>query len=265
MRTNAFIALALWIGASFVSAQSVTIQNPGFGPLGGHISGTLDLNILNPAPTSVTQQLGTSGWYGLANAATVGNLGFRPQIEVDDSSASSGHGYISYALGASLGGVAGLEMPDAYLWQPMTGWSLAASTTYKFSIDLDAGSLLDIAALGARGFGLGVTTGATGSSLGTFLADSSSAPSLLGIALLSGTTQRLALTFTTGFNPPAGDVGIAVFAGRGTQTLQVSLLSNFSVDNAAFAVVPEPSALLMILSALGVFFIMRRRSGSRVG
>jgi hypothetical protein len=267
-RVLAVLVSTVFGALPFAAAQNPTlITNPGFGPVGGAISGMLDINIFDPAPSSVTQQLGSSGWYGRANVTAVGNIGFRPGIEVDASAASAGVGYISYALGASLGGLAGLEMPDAYLWQPLTGTSLAAHTTYTFSIEVNAGALLDVSALGSRGFGLGVSVGASASSTGTMFADSLSSPSLLSLSLLGGTTQQMTLSFTTGANPAAGDVGVAVFAGRGVQALQLSLLNEYKVDNASFSsasAVPEPSSSVMVLSGIGMFILARRRTPLRL-
>jgi hypothetical protein len=259
-----FLAGFLAVVALTVSAQAqtITVQNPGFGAaIGGHITGTLDLNALDAAPSAITQQLGSSSWYGQANVTTALTLGFRPQIEVNDTN-SAGKGRIDYGLGASLGGLLGLEMPDSYLWQPLTGVSLQANKTYVFSIDMDAASLLDLTALGNRGFGIGVSTGASTTSPGTLFADSLSNQSLLGVSLLGGTNQRMTLTFTTGANPTAGTAGLVVFAGRGTQTLNVSLLSTYTVDNASFATVvavPEPSSALMVVSGLSVLGLLRPR------
>lgn len=218
------------------------------------------LTLLGGATNSGPQQIGTSGWYGQANATNLTVLGsnvagFRAGIEVDFDASSTNVGEISYALGASLGGLAGLEMPESTIWQPLAGFSLAANQTYTFSIDVNAGSLLDVAALTARGFGIGVTTSSSASSVGNYYVNSISNPGLVSLNLLGGNDQRLSLTFTTGASVPAGDLGLAIFAGRGTQSLQASLLTDFDIDNAQFSAVPEPSTVVLI--GLGMMILLQ--------
>lgn len=236
----------------------IPINNSTFsGGTGGQIVGQISVG---PSSAVGPQQIGTTGWYGLANATnTALNLaGFRPGIEVNFDASSASRGEINYALGASLGGLAGLEMPEATLWQPLTGFTLQANSTYTFSVDVNAGSLLDVSAFSSRGFGLGITTGASTSSIGTYYANSLTSPSLLDIDVLSGTTQRLTFTFSTGATVPSGTMGVAIFAGRGTQTLQVNLLSDFQIDDASLQVVPEPSAVL--LTGMGLFLVLNSRA-----
>jgi hypothetical protein len=125
-------------------------------------------------------------------------------------------------------------------------------------VDVNAGSLLDVSAFSSRGFGIGITTGSSTSSIGTYYSDSLTNPSLLNVSLLSGTTQRLTYTFTTGAVVPGGTMGVAVFGGRGTQTLQLSLLTDFQIDDASLTVVPEPSTTLLL--GLGLFLVLNGRS-----
>lgn len=236
----------------------IPINNSTFsGGTGGQIVGQISVG---PSSAVGPQQIGTSGWYGLANAtnAALNLAGFRPGIEVNYDASSLSRGEINYALGASLGGLLGLEMPEATLWQPLTGFTLQANSTYTFSVDVNAGSLLDVSAFSSRGFGLGITTGSSTSSIGSYYANSLTSPSLLDIDVLSGTAQRLTFTFSTGATVPGGTMGVAIFAGRGTQTLQVNLLSDFQIDDAALQVVPEPSAVL--LTGMGLFLVLNSRS-----
>jgi hypothetical protein len=130
---------------------------------------------------------------------------------------------------------------------------------------MDTGSLLDINALSSRGFGIGFTTNSATSGPGTFVADSLSSPALLSISALTGTAQRLVLSYTTGATAPTGDMGIAVFAGRGVQALSLGLLNDYRVDNAAVASspavtpVPEPSVLAHLVGGIAVLAHWRRR------
>lgn len=204
-------------------------------------------SVLSATPTLGPQQVGNTGWYGLANStnAALNAAGFRPGIGVN-TGAAPGVATIDYTLAASLGGLLGLEMPEATLWQPITGTSLLANTTYTMSLDVTTTAILDVAALTSRGFGIGITTGATTTSIGSYFADTLSAPGSVNLQLLSGTTQRMTFTFTTGSSVPGGNLGFAVFAGRGTQTIQLSLLSNFTVDNASLQAVPEPHVTALI-------------------
>lgn len=236
----------------------IPINNSNFSAgAGGEIVGQISVG---PSSAVGPQQLGTSGWYGQANAtnAALNLAGFRPGIEVNFDASSASRGEINYALGASLGGLLGLEMPEATLWQPLTGFSLQPNSTYAFSVDVNAGTLLDVSGFSSRGFGLGITTGASTSSIGTYYANSLSSPSLLDVDLLSGTTQRLTFTFSTGATVPGGTMGVAIFGGRGTQTLQVSLLTDFQIDDASLQVVPEPSAIL--LTGMGLFLVLNSRA-----
>lgn len=235
----------------------IPINNSNFSSGSGQIVGQISVG---PSSAVGPVQIGATGWYGLSNATnTALNLaGFRPGIEVNFDASSASSGELSYFLGASLGGLLGLEMPEATLWQPLTGYTLQANSTYSFSVDVNAGALLDVSAFSDRGFGLGITTGSSTSSIGTYYENSLSSPSLLDIDVLSGTTQRLTFTFTTGATVPGGTIGVAVFAGRGNQALQANLLSNFRIDDASLSVVPEPSAVL--LAGLGLFLMLNSRA-----
>lgn len=269
-------ALLVFFVPSMIRARGQTIipiANPGFNSGGGQIDS--DLTLVRGSSTIGPQQIGTSGWYGIARhtnlVAGVPLAGFRPGLEVDNDSSSNDVAEIRYNIGASLGGLAGLEMPEVDLWQPLTGQTLLPNRTYTFSIEYDAGAVLNISALTNRGFGIGVTTGATATSMGTFVADSLSSPSLVTVDLLSGSRQRLSLTFATGASPAAGTLGIAIFAGRGVQQLQLSLLSDIDIDNAALkttlTTVPEPNAAILVGLGIGVILGGRRLrktlSGSR--
>lgn len=239
-------------------AQTITIQNSTFSTGGGSMDGVLTLAA--GAPTVGPAQIGSSSWYGLANGTTltvvVPVAGIRPTIAVDSPTGSS-VGEINYALGASLGGLAGLEMPEADLWQPLSGVKLSANTTYQFAISVNIGSLLDITALSNRGFGIGISTGSSTAAVGTMYADSLTNPGLANVSLLSGTTYRETLTFTTGASVPTTDMGVVIFAGRGNQALSLSLLSDFKVDDASLTVVPEPQVPL--LAGLGLMVLFHRR------
>lgn len=253
---NSALVALVFASIGHSDAQMVVpVNNPSFTTgTGGEIAGQLTL--LGPSATVGPQQLGTTGWYGLANAtnAALNLAGFRPEIGVNTVD-NPGVGTINYALGASLGGLLGLEMPEATLWQPITGTSLLANTTYTMSLDVTTTAILDVAALTSRGFGIGITTGATTTSIGSYFADTLSAPGSLNLSLLSGTTQRMTFTFTTGSTVPGGNLGFAVFSGRGNQSLQVSLLTEFAVDNASLQAVPEPHVTALI--GIGLLVALR--------
>jgi len=235
----------------------IPIANSNFTSGSGQISGQVSVG-----PTSAVgpQQIGATGWYGSVGAANapLNAVGFRPGIEVNFDTSSFSQAEISYDLGASLGGLLGLEMPEATLWQPLTGFTLQANTTYAFSVDVSVTTLADVSAFSDRGFGLGITTGSSSSSVGTYYANSLSSPSFLEIDVLSGDTKRLTFTFTTDATVPGGTMGVAIFSGRGDQDLQASLLSNFHIDDASLAVVPEPSTALLV--GLGLFVALNGRS-----
>lgn len=252
------VALVLISLPGLMNAQIITIPNGDFSSGNGSIAGQLTL--LGGSSAAPAQSLGTTGWYGQAgfsNAVVVVPVaGIRPGVAINNGGNSTGVAEINYVLGADLGGLAGLEMPEADVWRPITGQSLLANTTYRFSVDLNTGSLLDLNALGSRGFGIGVTGGATASSMGTFVADSISNPSFASISLIGGTTQRVTLTFTTAATPPpGGDIGVVVFAGRGTQALSLGLLTDYRFDNASLEVVPEPQTA--VLAGLGLLVLLR--------
>lgn len=256
------LVIILAIPAIFTTHAQVIVNIPNstFDSGGGQINSQFSLAV--GTSTAPAQQIGTSGWYGIANATNlvvgVPVAGFRPGIEVDNDASSVDVAEIRYNLGASLGGLAGLEMPEADLWRPLTGQNLQPNRTYTFSVDVDAGAVLDISALTSRGFGIAVTTGATTSSMGTFFADSLSNPSFASINVLSGNLQRLNLTFTTGAAPASGTIGVVIFAGRGTQQLQLNLLSDIDIDNASLSSIPEPNSAIMFGLGLGLLLTGRR-------
>jgi hypothetical protein len=251
------IALCIWT-LSLVTMNRTwgqTIQDADFSTLSGHIYGVVDLNPLDPAPASMTQVLGGTAWTAMANAVTTGTLGFRPTVEANDID-SPGTGYLGYGV-ASLGGLAGLEMPDSYIWQALSGSTIGANKTYTLSLTLDAGIALNASALAARGVGIGILAGASTSAMGTMVADSLSSPSSLTITPLSGTAEQLTLTFTASATPPGGTLGIVMFAGRGTQTLQLSLMNDYQFDNVTLVTVPEGRSMVMMIS--GVAMLIQRR------
>lgn len=257
VKVNAVAVAVALVSLSQAEAQLlIPIDNSSFTTGSGEMAG--ELTLLTGSSSMGPQQVGTSGWYGLANSTTatviVPVAGIRPGITVN-SAGAPGVASIDYDLGASLGGLAGLETPEATLWQPLVGQSLLANTTYTFSVDVNAGSLLDVSALSSRGFGIGLTTGSSATGIGTYFADSLSSPGLLDISLLSGTDQRLSLTFTTGASVPLGDLGVAIFAGRGNQALELSLLTNYTIDNAQLSAVPEPHVSILI--GFGLLVILK--------
>ncbi len=249
----------LTLYATHSQAAVITVNNPGFSSGSGRIVN--ELTLLDGSSTIGPQQLGTTGWYGLANhtnlVVVVPVAGFRPGIEVNFDSSSAGVGELNYSVIGSLGGLAGLEMPEATLWQPLS-LAMAPNTTYQLTATVTTNSFLDLSALSARGFGIGVTTGSSTTARGNFYANSLSTPSLLNLAVVSGATQQMTFTFTTGASVPTGNMGIAFFAGQGTQTIQLSLLTDYKVDNVAFATIPEPSTA-MLLGALTFLPVVRRR------
>jgi hypothetical protein len=250
-----FLVLVLsWICAS--GARGQTIQDADFATLSGHIYGVIDLNPLDPAPSSVTQVLGGTAWSGMASATVLGSIGFRPTVEANDID-SPGTGYLGYGA-VSLGGLGGLEMPDSYIWQALAGSTMTANTKYTLSLKLDAGIVLDASALAARGVGIGLLAGASTTAMGTMVADSLSSPSSLTITSLGGTAELLTMTFTSSGTPPGGTLGVVMFAGRGTQTLQLSLMNNYQFDNVTLQAIPEGRSMVMLISGLGIL-IQRRR------
>jgi hypothetical protein len=259
------LAAGAGISMILVSAgNAATVTNPNFSSgTGGSISNVLTL--VGTTSAAPAQQLGTTGWYGLSNATNL-NIGppipalagFRAGVE-SNSISNPGVGRLNYGIGLGvLGGLVGLELPEADLWQPLTGQTLLANTTYQLSMDVDAGSILNVGALGNRGFGIGISSLSTTTGTGTMLFDSLTSPSLLNISLLSGNNQRLVLQFTTGGSAVV-DPGIVVFGGRGTQAISASLLNDYVVDNVTLAAVPEPSVTLLFGGAAWVLLARRRR------
>ncbi|BCU76512.1 hypothetical protein llg_12270 [Luteolibacter sp. LG18] len=246
--------------AASPGSAAITVNNPGFDTgTGGQIAGVLTL--VAGTSTAGPLQIGTSAWYGRSVATNlvvaVPVAGFRAAIAVNNSGTNLGNAEINYTLGPSLGGLAGLELPEADLWQPITGTSLVANSTYILGVDVDAGSLLSASSFAGAGFGIGLSTGASATTLGTMFSDSLTNPALLDISLLSGTNQRLTLTFTTGGSVPGGDIGIVLFGGRGTQTISLGLLQDYHMDNVSLVLIPEPGPVA--LWALGTLVLLRRR------
>ncbi|MFD0894578.1 hypothetical protein KBB96_05840 [Luteolibacter ambystomatis] len=237
------------------SAATLTVTNPNFDQgTGGQLAGTY--SAVGTTTAMGPSQIGTSGWYGRANVTNSIVSGFRPAIVVNSGSAT-GMAAINFAQPSAPGSLAGSEMPEADLWQVLTGTPLVANTSYTLGVDVDAGSLLSIGSFSSVGFGIGVSTGGSTSSTGTLYMDSLSNPSLADLSLISGTTQRLSLTFTTGAIVPGGDLGIVIFGGRGSQAMSGTNLYNFRIDNVTLDTVPETSSLA--LCALGVLPFLRRR------
>lgn len=252
------------IGFNQAEAQVlIPVNNSSFATGTGQMAG--ELTLLTGSSPLGPQQVGDTGWYGLANSTTatviVPVAGIRPEITVN-SAGAPGVASLNYNLGASLGGLVGLETPEASLWQPLTGQSLLANTTYTLSVDMNAGSLLNLAALSSRGVGIGLTTGSSASSIGSYVADTLSSPLLLSITPLSATDQRLTLTFTTGSSVPTGDLGVSIFAGRGNQALELSLLTNYTFDNVQFSAVPEPH--ISVLVGFGLLVLLKGHRMARM-
>lgn len=255
VRVGVAVVALVFAGLGQSGAQVlIPINNSSFATGTGDMPGVAVL--VGGASALGPQQVGNTGWYGLANATSLGGLalGFRPEIGVN-TAGSPGVGSLNYALGASLGGLLGLETPEATLWQPLTGRSILTNTTYTLSVDINAGSLLDVSALSSRGFGIGLTSNSTTGSIGSYFADSLSNPGILNITALSGTAERLTLTFTTGSSVPTGDLGVAIFAGRGNQAVQLSLLTEYTIDNVQLSAVPEPHVAILV--GLGLLVLIK--------
>jgi hypothetical protein len=232
----------------------IPINNSSFATGTGDMPGVATL--VGGASALGPQQVGNTGWYGYANATSLGGLalGFRPEIAVN-TAGSPGVGNLNYALGAGLSGLLGLETPEATLYQPLVGRAILANTTYTLSVDMTFSSLLDVSALASRGVGIGLTSNSTTSSVGSYFADSLSSPGILSLTVLGGTTERLTLTFTTGNTVPTGDLGVSIFAGRGNQGIQADLLTSYTIDNVQLSAVPEPH--VSILVGLGLLVLIK--------
>lgn len=254
------ITLSLLILVSSTYGATITISDPGFGSIGGSISGVLDLNALNPAPSNMSGPLGSAPWLGQAFATTALTLGFRPSISANTD--APGSAQIDYGLGGGLGSLLGLELPAAYIWQPLSGVTLQANTQYSLSADVSSSALISLNLFSERGVGIGLSTGASNSSFGTMVAETlTSSPGNISLTVLGGNTHRLNLTFTTGANPSLGDLGIVLFAGRGNQVLDLSLLDSYRFDNVAFSsaqAVPEPSTFGSIISGMALLACFQR-------
>ncbi|MGC4017096.1 MAG: hypothetical protein QM755_21675 [Luteolibacter sp.] len=259
LRTAATCLSFLTLGLAGAHAAT-TIPIPFDTGTGGQLAGTTTSFGTN-ATASGPQQLGTSGWYGRANAVnqvTGGftTAGYRPSLLVNTSTALGG-AELNFLSPTVPSGMTGQELPEMNLWKVFSQTTLAPNTTYTLTLEVDSGSLKDVTALAALGFGIGMSTGASSTSMGTFYADSLTSPSLLNIELISGTQQRLTFSFTTGSVTPGGDIGFNVFAGRGTQLMTGSTLADFHLSNASLQIVPEPGA--WILCGLGALAGVRRR------
>lgn len=258
--------IVLLASVQFVAAGSVTVFDPGFDAIGGKLDGVLDLNVFDGPPGMLKGRLGSSPWYGWADVTVSGQTGYRGGVEVNDS-LSAGVGALNYS--GTLGGLLGADVPATYLWQPLAGTSLVANCTYTLALDVNIGSLLSLSLLSSNGFGVGITTGSSSSAFGSFYTQSTTSPTSISLSLLGGTTDRLTYQFTSGASVPAGDIGVVIYAGYGTQAITLDLGTTYRIDNVSLAMnavaVPEPTAAwLFSLGLLPAAFRRFARTGNRL-
>ena len=216
------LALCLFLSNGVAWGDSVPIQNASFESTNP---------LLSPCPAIVAgQTCAYNGGIGIPGWSTTGPTGsFEPNsfylnLPLPDGS------IVAYTNGGSIS-------------QTLTGISLLPNSTYTLSVDV--GHRLDglvttySISLDAGSSALCATDGSNGS-------------------IAAGTFADVILTCTTGASVPSGFLGI-VLTGTGTQVDFDNVHLNVS-DPPASVPVPEPSALVLMLTGLGVVGLLFVRS-----
>ncbi len=240
--------LALILGTSILTAASaatIAIPNGDFS-LGAN-NGSIQGSILSGGATA--GPLGSGPWNGKTS-------GLVSVLLPPTASIGSGHASVTGLLGLGALG----QSNTAQFYQTISGLAFQPGTTYTLSATVDSGMSLSLGLLGHNGIGLALTRGGNVN----VVADSATASAgLVTLVPLGGTAYRLGLQYLSPASPPAGDLGIRLYAGFNADLATASLLQNVTFDSVTLTAVPEPSSTALFtagLALLAVVAVRRKRA-----
>lgn len=150
----------------------------------------------------------------------------------------------------------GLLNNTAALFQTNIGHTYESELIYTLSVDVFSASLLNIQGLTDAGVGIALWSN------GAEVANSQTAPSgTVRIDVLTDYSARISLDYVAVAGVNGQNIGVELFAGRGTGLANVDVLGDVSFDNASLVVIPELStaALLLLFGLAGIPLLRVRR------
>lgn len=210
--------------ATHLPAEEVSIPIPNHDFESSANAGSLGSFTLFGLPNYSASAIPLAGGPWEARTFGIAGLIAAPELTISPNGAANGFCRISALAMVNLLNL-GLLANRAFVSQTLqeTG---EAYTLYTLEADVDSSSALSLTALARAGVGIGLTIG------GTQVASSlTSTGEFLSLELLSATRYRLKLRYATGETPPAGRIGIRLFAGEGSGLVQASVLTEVVFDN----------------------------------
>jgi len=186
----------------------------------GSIGASGLLGLLNPSHSSIP--LGAGPWD--ARSSGVAGLLLAPAVRIAPNGVANGY--------AEIAGLAHLQLLNQPLLNNRASLSQTLTeapegfTLYTLEADVDCSAVVSVTALAQAGIGIGLTVN------GTQVASSlTSAGEFLSLELINGSSYRLRVRYATEETPPAGAIGIRLFAGEGAGLVQASVLTKVTFDN----------------------------------
>ncbi|WP_438483214.1 hypothetical protein [Oleiharenicola lentus] len=198
---------------------------------------------------NITETAGSGPW-SMETHGVIGLL-VAPRVTI-----GSGIARISGLTDLNVLGV-GLLNNSASVFNNDIGSTYAANTTYTLKADFSSASVLSAALL--TNAGTGIALRANGTQVATTLG------SLTSVSLLSANSGQFTLNFSTASNLVGRNVGIELFAGRGSGLADLSLLGGVRFDNVTLnsvggaAAIPEPADVALMIGAAGLAGVIAMR------
>jgi len=243
------MCLSLFSFAAF--STTISVQNrdftsqPNTGTIGGSIAGT-----------SFNGPIGSGPWNG--SASGILNVAATPTLTISksDGAVSGGSATIQGIVNTAT---TGPVISNSGSFDQTLKKTYDPNSRYTLTAYVSSNSFVNFDLLASDGVGVALSNGAN------ILASSTTAdPSLVSLTLFSGNTYKLALTYITASNAPAGKINVELFDDpNGLATAHVFssvAFSNVDLSEANASATPEPASFAlagMVLFGLGAIKRLR--------
>lgn len=238
-------------------STTIPVQNrdftstPNTGTAGGSLTGA-----------SFDGPIGSGPWN--ASASGILNVAATPQLTISKTggTVSGGSATIQGIVNTSSAGP--VVSNSGFFYQALNNKTYDPDSTYLLTAYVSSNSFADFNLLATDGVGIALSNGAN------IVASSTTAdPSLVSLSLFSSNTYKLALTYITGSNAPAGNISVELFENPNglaiADVFSSVSFSNVDLTEANASATPEPATFgLAGMILLGLASIKRARKSVTV-